>query len=161
MKVILYDDIEKLGSAGEVKEVSDGYARNFLFPKKLAFEATSSNLKRWESERKVREIKLSQKLETAKNLANQIQNTEITLTANAGREGHLFGSVTNQMIADALLAKGFSVDKKNILIDSPIKSLGEFQVSLRLHAQVTASLKVTVLSENPADAQNLSPATTS
>ena len=157
MKVILCEDVLKLGSAGEVKEVSDGYARNFLLPKKQAMAATPSNLKKWESEKKVREIKLNQSLETAKNLSGQIQSTEISLTANAGREGHLFGSITNQMVADALLAKGFSIDKKNILIDSPIKSLGEYQVSIRLHPQVTAQLKVIVITGNPVESQNLSP----
>lgn len=146
MKVILYDDVSKVGVAGEVREVSGGFARNFLIPKKLAFPATPSNLKRWESEKKIRQVKLSHDLEKAQSAAKQIEEFSLTLTVRAGREGHLFGSVTSQMIAAALLEKGISIDKKNIFLESPIKSLGEFRVSVRLHSQVTADLKLSIVS---------------
>jgi len=115
LKVIFREDIARVGSAGETKNVSDGYARNFLFPKQLALPATEANLKRWESESKVREVRLRQDMESARNIATQLENASIQLTARAGREGHLFGSITSQMIAEALLQKGFSIDKKNIL----------------------------------------------
>ena len=116
MKIILCEDVSKVGLAGETKDVSGGFARNFLFPKNLAMPATPSNIKKWESERKTREIRLGQNLEAAKNLANQLENVSIDLRARSGREGHLFGSITSQMIADALLEKGFSIDKKTVIL---------------------------------------------
>ncbi|OGR52259.1 MAG: 50S ribosomal protein L9 [Elusimicrobia bacterium RIFCSPLOWO2_02_FULL_39_32] len=145
MKVILFQDIVKIGTAGEVKEVANGFARNYLLPRQIAHLATPANLKRWESEKKNRKIELEQSLEKAKSLASEIQNITLDLYANAGREEHLFGSITAQGIAEALLEKGFSVDKKNIILDAPIKMLGEYQVTLKLHSQVTPSLKVKVL----------------
>lgn len=146
MKVILSEDIIKVGSAGETKNVSDGYARNFLFPKKLALPATPSNLKKWESGRKVREVRLQQDLESARNTADQIRNASIRLTARVGREGHLFGSITSQMIAEALLQKGISIDKKDILLETSIKSLGDYEVPVRLYSQVNVVLKLSVVS---------------
>ncbi len=145
MKVILYDDVEKLGSAGDVKEVAAGFARNFLIPKKLAMAASDANVKRWESEKRVRTIRLTQNLERAKESAQKIESVSLVIPAKAGREGHLFGSVTNQMIAEALLAQGLSIDKKNIVLDAPIKQIGDFTAHVRLHAQVNAALKVSVV----------------
>ena len=144
MKVILCEDVPKIGVAGEVKTVSDGYARNFLMPRKLALIATAGNIRKWESEKKVREIRLSQDLEAAKKSVAQLEQISLDITAKAGREGHLFGSITNAMIADALLAKGFPVDKKNIVLDMHIKTLGEHKINIRLHAQLSAVLKINV-----------------
>ena len=149
MKVILCEDVPKLGAPGEVKDVSEGFARNFLLPRKLAFAATQANIRKWESEKQIREIRLNQGLETAKKFAEQIGQISINLTAKAGREGHLFGSITNQLIAEALAGKGFSIDKKNIVLEAPIKSLGEYQIAVRLHPQVTASFKIVVVSSEP------------
>lgn len=148
MKVILCDDVSALGVAGETKEVSNGYARNFLIPKQLALPATPSNLKKLESEIKNRKIKSTKDLGTAQNLASQIEKVNLNLAARAGREGHLFGSITNQMIADALKENGISVNKKSIIIESPIKSIGEYQLSVRLHPQVTVALKMKVTSDS-------------
>lgn len=148
MKVILCEAVTHIGDAGEVKEVTNGYARNFLFPRNLALPASPSNLKRWESEKRVRQIRLTRDLEAAQNLSSQIEKVAVDIVANAGKEGHLFGSVTSQMIADALVEKGFSVDRKNIIIESPIKLIGEYQVHIRLHSQINAMLKVIVSAGN-------------
>lgn len=152
MKVILYEDVHKLGSAGDIKEVAAGFARNYLVPQKLAFSATPANIKRWESEKRVRDIRLSQTLDQAKKTAEQMEQASLDLIVKAGREGHLFGSVTSQMIADALLAKGFSIDRRHILLDHPIKALGAHKVPVKVHSQVTANLKVNVQSETPIEA---------
>lgn len=158
MKVILYDAVAKLGTAGEIKEVADGFARNFLFPRKLAYPATNAYLKRWESESKNRQIKLGKDIESAQSVAKQIETfSPLTLSVKAGKEGHLFGSVTSQMIADSLSEKGVSIDKKSIVIESPIKLLGEYQVTIRLHAQVSVALKLNVVSQSPVQDQTPSP----
>lgn len=148
MKIILCEDVPKVGLAGETKEVSDGHARNFLLPQGLAYAATAANLKKWQSEKGVREVKLQKNLESAKNLAAQLEQISVHIAAHAGREGHLFGSVTPVMVAQALLEKGFSVDKKMIVLETPIKTLGEFAVQIRLHSQVQVQLKVHVTGSN-------------
>jgi large subunit ribosomal protein L9 len=145
MKILLLEDVLKIGGAGEVKNVADGYARNYLLPKKLALPATEGNLKKWESEKRVREVKAQATLDTTKKLAADLENIAIEIPARAGKEGHLFGSITNQMVAAALLKKGFSVDKKNISLETHIKTLGEHQAQVRLHSQVTANLKIQVV----------------
>ncbi len=145
MKVLLCEDVQKCGLAGEVKDVSDGFARNFLLPKKLAMAATDASLRRWESEKKVRLLKIEKNLEAARKVAEQLEALEIQIPAKAGKEGHLFGSINNHNVADALVAKGFAIDRKNISVESPIKSLGEFTVLVKLHAQVNANLKVRVV----------------
>ncbi len=144
MKVLLCEDVDKCGQAGEVKVVSDGFARNFLIPKKLATVATDAALRKWESEKKVREIKIEKNLEAARKSAGDLEALQIEIPAKAGKEGHLFGSISNHDIADALAAKGFVIDRKNIHLDAPIKAVGEFTVPVKLHAQVNAQLKVRV-----------------
>ncbi len=144
MKVLLCEDVDKCGQAGEVKVVSDGFARNFLLPKKLATAATAAALRKWESEKKVRQLKIEKNLEAARKSAGELEALQIEIPAKAGKEGHLFGSITNHNIADALAAKGFAIDKKNIHLDAPIKAVGEFTVPVKLHAQVNAQLKVRV-----------------
>lgn len=144
MKVLLIDDIHKVGMAGDIKDVSAGFARNYLLPKKLALPATEGNLRKWESEKKVRQIRVEQTLDSAKAQAAQIEQLQLDMEARAGREGHLFGSITSQMIADALLKKGFEIDRKNILLDAPIKTVAVHNVAIRLHPQVTANVKVVV-----------------
>ncbi|OGR83305.1 MAG: 50S ribosomal protein L9 [Elusimicrobia bacterium RIFCSPLOWO2_01_FULL_64_13] len=150
MKVILREDLAKFGAAGETKNVADGFARNFLFPKNLALPATPANLKSWEQEKKVREVHLTQDLEAARKIAGDLEAVELALPAKSGREGHLFGSITSQMVADSLLEKGFSIDKKNILMESPIKTLGSYEIPVRIHPRVSATLKVTVSPEGGA-----------
>jgi large subunit ribosomal protein L9 len=149
MKIILCEDIPKLGVAGQIKNVSDGYARNLLLPRKLALLCTPGNVKKWESEKKVRELRLQKDRDTAQSLASQLENVVLEIRVQSGREGHLFGAVTTVMIKEALLKKGFSVDKKNILLETPIKALGEYPVLIRLHPQITATIKVMVSSNQP------------
>ncbi len=144
MKVLLCEDVAKCGQAGDVKVVSDGFARNFLLPKKLATVATDAALRKWESEKKVRLLKIEKNLESARKSAEQLEALQIEIAAKAGKEGHLFGSITSQNIAEALTAKGFTIDRKNITLEAPIKSVGEFTVPVKLHAQVNAQLKVRV-----------------
>ncbi len=144
MQIILCEDVAKVGVAGETKSVSEGFARNFLLPRGLAYPATDANVKKWQSEKRVREVKLQKNIESAKTLAAQLEQLSITIPARAGREGHLFGSITNAMVAQALLEKGFSVDKKTIELSTPIKTLGSFEVTVRLHAETLAHLKVEV-----------------
>ena len=144
MKLILCEDVPKVGLAGEVKDLSEGHARNFLLPRGLAYPATEANLKKWQSEKRVREVKIQKNIESAKNLGAQLEQISVNIAAHAGREGHLFGSVTQAVVAQALLEKGFSVDKKMIVIETPIKTLGEFTVQIRLHSQTQVNLKVQV-----------------
>ena len=160
MKIILRDDVVKVGAAGETKNVSDGFARNFLFPKKLAMPATPANLRRWESEKKLHQTRLAQTLESAQQLAQSLEGLGLELKVRSGREGHLFGSVTSQMISEALLEKGFTIEKKNIVLETSIKSLGDFQVPIRLHSQVTATLKLKIASSNTEPAEELAGAET-
>src|SRR5262245_27685789 len=130
MKVLLCDDVVKCGAAGEVKDVSDGFARNFLLPRKLAVPATDASLRKWESEKKVRQVKIEQNLEAAKKVAEQLEAMDLEIPARAGKEGHLFGSITNHSIADALAAKGFVADKKHIELEAHIKAVGEYVVKV-------------------------------
>ena len=148
MKLILCEDVPKVGIAGETRDVSDGFARNFLLPRGLAYPATAANLKKWQSEKRVREIKLEKNLETARNLAKELEAVSISISARAGREGHLFGSITSSMVAQALLEKGFSVDKRTIVLETPIKTLGSFEIPIRLHTEIQVSLKVQVTAAN-------------
>lgn len=156
MKIILCEDQPKLGIAGDIKEVSEGYARNYLLPKRLALAATPPNIKKWESEEKNRQVRSAHDLETAKSLAAQVENLNLEIEAKAGKEKHLFGSITSAIISESLLKKGISVDRKHIILDAPIKTLGEFQVQIRLHTQVNATLKVRVAASQESEPQSVS-----
>jgi large subunit ribosomal protein L9 len=145
MQVIFCEDVNKVGVAGETRNVSAGFARNFLLPRGLAYPATPANIKKWESEKHLREVKLLKNLESARSLASQLEQVSLSIPARAGREGQLFGSITTASVAQALLEKGFSVDRKTIDMPAPIKTLGSHKVSIRLHSQVEACLKVEVI----------------
>lgn len=147
MEVILRDDVEKLGTRGQIVKVADGYARNFLLPRNLAMPATDANRKIVEQERKShlrKEAKLSSE---AADLATLLKGVSVTIRQKAGEQDQLFGSVTAQDIADALSKRGFSIDRKKIQLDDPIKSLGEFKVNVRLHRDVNTEIGVTVARE--------------
>ncbi|PIU42270.1 MAG: 50S ribosomal protein L9 [Candidatus Omnitrophica bacterium CG07_land_8_20_14_0_80_42_15] len=147
MKVILIKDIENLGVVGDVINVSDGYARNFLIPRGYAKNATPSNLKTVEEEkRKALRLKEKEK-EGILLLAEKISNSSFTIPMRAGEEDKLFGAVTTEMIAKACEAEGIKVDKHNIQIDEPIKKLGVYQVKIKLHPEVNATLKLWVVKE--------------
>jgi large subunit ribosomal protein L9 len=147
MKVILRDDVKSLGRMGEVVNVSDGYARNFLLPKKLAVEANTANIKEFEHNRKSIADKAARIKDASKTTADKLAALTITIKAKAGEEDRLFGSVTSMDIAQALAAEGFDIDKKKIQIDEPIKRVGEYAVQVRLHADVAATVNVHVVPE--------------
>jgi len=147
MEVILREDIDNLGTRGQVVKVAAGYARNFLLPKKLAVTATDSNKKIIEQERQAhlrKEAKLSGE---AQDLAKLMTGVSITINQKAGENDQLFGSVTSKDVADGLAAKGFTVDRRKIQLDEPIKSLGEFKIPVRLHKDVTAEVTLVVAKE--------------
>jgi len=144
MKVILNKDVEGLGQKGEVKDVSDGYARNYLVPKGLAVEATEGRLKDLQLMEKRKAKKLAKEKEEAEKAAEQIKDKSFTIKVKAGEEGKLFGSVTSADIADALLKEGVEIDKKKIEMEYPIKALGTYNIEVKLHPEVTVPVKVVV-----------------
>ena len=153
MEVILLENVEKLGSRGQVVKVADGYGRNYLLPKNLAIAATPQNRKLIEQQR-VRFLKLEAKEKgDAEDLAVLLQGVSVTLTRKSGETGTLFGSVTAMDIAEKLAAQGYNIDKRKIALDSPLKVLGEYDVSIKLHRDVTALVKVRVEGEAETKAQ--------
>lgn len=145
MEVILRDDVPSLGKAGQLVKVSPGYARNFLFPRNLAVEATPANKQRIAAEQKARVARAQQEKAAAQALAGVLAGLAITVAHKAGDEGRLFGSITAQDIADAVKAKGHDLDKRKIELEHPIKHVGFHTVSVKLHADVHAELKVNVV----------------
>ena len=144
MKVILLDDVAKVGRRGEVREVSDGYARNFLIPKKLALTATAGNLSNLEHIKKQQDAKAGRIKDDAESVRRRIEALTYEERRQASEEGKLFGSVTSQDIADFLESRGIKIERRRIALDEPIKSLGDTAVAIRIHPEVTAELKVTV-----------------
>ena len=147
MKVILTQDMDSLGLAGEIVEVARGYARNYLIPQKIALEATEDNIKRTETQRKNIEIKRIKLKEDAQKVKERLSEVMISIAQKVGEEDKLYGSVTSMNIADELEKQGITIDRRKIILDKPIKSLGEFSVPIKLHPHVTASIKVTVVPE--------------
>ncbi|HEY0142310.1 MAG TPA: 50S ribosomal protein L9 [Thermoanaerobaculia bacterium] len=145
MKVILTEEIRGLGTRGDVVTVKDGYARNYLIPKNLAREATTTNMKAIEHERRKWALLAQEEKDAAQKSANAVKGLKIQLHKRVGDQGHLFGSVTANEIADALAAKGVDVDKRRIELASPIKSVGLHDVEVRLHREVSATIQVEVL----------------
>ena len=140
MDVILEQDVEKLGTRGQVVVVADGYARNYLFPRKLAVPATPANRKRLEQLRSAMVRQEAKEKSDAELLAKQLTGLSLTLVRKAGETDQLFGSVTAMDVAEALATKGFQVDKRKIILDDPIKVLGEFDIPLRLHREVSVNI---------------------
>ncbi len=147
MEVILRNDVPKLGSRGDVVKVADGYARNYLLPRKLAVAATAGNKKVIEQEKAAHARRDAVERGEAENLGKQLEGFRVTIRRKAGEGDHLYGSVTNADIAEQLHARGYNVDRRKIQLDEPIKNLGEFDVALRLHRDVTATIKVEVTRE--------------
>lgn len=151
MEVILREDVDKLGSRGQVVKVAAGYARNFLLPKRLAVTATASNKKIIEQERQAH-LRKEAKLEVeAQDLARLINSVTVTIKQKSGDNDQLFGSVTAKDVADALAAQNFVIDRRKVVLDEPIKQLGEFKVTLRLHKEVTAEVTVVVAKEEQSE----------
>jgi large subunit ribosomal protein L9 len=147
MEVILRDHVENLGKRGEIVKVADGYARNFLLPRKLALPATDANRKWVERERKIAEARDMQERGAAEAIAVRLNALELTISRKTGENDQLYGSVTNGDIAELLAARGFDVDRRKILLPDPIKALGENTVPVKLHRDVTANVRVTVAKE--------------
>jgi len=147
MRIILQEDVEKLGSRGQVVEVKEGYARNFLLPRNLALEASTANMKRLEKMRAAFAKQEATEKEAAKKLAELLSGVSLEILRKAGENGQLFGSVTPADISDALAAKGFNVDKRKITLADPVKLVGEFEIPLRLHREVEAKVKLVVKKE--------------
>ena len=145
MQIILTEEIKGVGRAGEIVSVKDGYGRNFLIPKKLAVPATSNNLKALEHEKKVIGDRQNKLKRGAEKVAKEIEVLSCAIPCQVGEEGKLFGSVTSIDIEKFLKEKGVVVDRKNILLGEPIKSLGEFTVAIKLHQDVKANLRVSVV----------------
>lgn len=147
MEVILKEDVPKLGHRGEVVKVAEGYGRNFLLPKRLAIEATAGNRAVIDQMKVSAERRSAREKSDAEGLSKQLEGATLSFTRKAGEQDHLFGSVTNVDIAEALASQGFTVDRRKIQLDEPIKNLGEFAVTIKLHRDITAQVKVVVAKE--------------
>jgi large subunit ribosomal protein L9 len=147
MEVILRQDVKSLGKAGELVRVRPGYARNFLLPKGLAYEASEGNRKRIAAETRARTTRVEAEKNEAQGFAAKLAAVTVTLTGKAGEEGKLFGSVTAPDIADALAKQGLEIDRRRIELEHPIKALGFHSVAVRLHPEVHAEVRVQVVAE--------------
>ncbi len=147
MEVILRETVARLGRAGEVVEVKDGYARNYLVPHGLAYPATQANKRRVEAEASSRVLEIAAEQSDAEVLAAKLENIELTFTAKVGEADKLFGSVTSTDIADKLGELGYSVDKRAVELEEPIKMIGIYKIPVRLHPEVHAKVRVWVVKE--------------
>ncbi len=147
MQIILQEDVDKLGTRGQLVDVAEGYARNFLLPRKFAIEATPNNMKRLDKMRAAFAKKEATEKEAAQKLAELLAAVSLEFVRRTGENDHLFGSVTSGDIAESLEAKGYNIDKKKIVLAEPIKALGDFEVPVKLHREITATLKVAVKKE--------------
>ena len=147
MEIILQEDVEKLGNRGQVVNVKDGYARNYLLPRKLAIAASPSNMKRLEKMRAAFAKKEATERDSAQQQAAQLASVKLALSRKAGENDQLFGSVTSGDIADALKAQGYEIDKRKIQLTDAIKTVGEFSVTLKLYRDVTATVQLVVSRE--------------
>ena len=146
MKVILLEDVKGVGKKGQIINASDGHARNFLFPKKMAVEATKDEIAKLDAKNKSAEHKKQVEIENALNLKKELENKVIKIEVKKGESGKLFGSVTNKEISDALSAQeGLNIDKKKIVVTEPIKSVGQKQVDVKLYAEITAKITVEIV----------------
>lgn len=147
MKVILRKNFDQLGKVGDVVNVKDGYARNYLIPRQIAYQATAGNIRALEEEKKQIQKREAKEFEEAQKLAAELENVSVSIPVKVGEEDKIFGTVTSQMIVDALKEKGFEIDKRKVEITEQIKSLGIYTVAIKLHTNVTASVKTWVVRE--------------
>ena len=147
MEVILRQDLDELGLEGDIVNVAKGYARNYLMPKGLALEASPQNIKSLELQRKKIEVRRIKARENAEKVKQQIEEMEITFEHKAGEEGKLYGSVTSMDIASHLESKGIIIDRKKIVLERPIKELGEFMAKVKIYPEVTGEIKVIIVPE--------------
>ena len=148
MKVILREDVEKLGKAGDVVKVADGFGRNYLIPRQLAVLADVRNLKALEHDRRVIEARVKKSRKSAESLASRLSAVSVTLPAKAGEEGKLFGAITSRDIAEALEKAGVAVDRKNVLLHDPIKQLGDYKVKIKAGSDLHPEISVSVVAES-------------
>ena len=147
MKIVLREDVEKLGRRGDTVRVADGYGRNYLLPKKLAYEASPGNLKIMAHEKKGKDLRDAKVRNDFEAIARAIEGLSLSIPKKVGDNDLLFGSVTTQEIADVLAGKGIEVDKRRIVLEEPIKNLGNHTVAIKLHKDVTAHLNIEVVKE--------------
>jgi large subunit ribosomal protein L9 len=147
MEVILREHIDNLGRRGDIVKVADGYARNYLLPRKLALAVTDSNRRQIDRERKVAEARDVEEKQQAEALAARLEQVDIEIARRVGENQTLYGSVTSADIAEALAARGFDIDRRKIGLPEPLKAVGEVAVPLKIHREVTAQLKVRVVPE--------------
>jgi len=147
MQLILRTDVENLGKRGDVVKVAPGYGRNYLLPHGLAYEFNQSNVKRVDKEKRTLQVRLSKEREEAEDLSRRIGTLSCTIVRKVGESDTLYGSVTNADVAEALHKEGYSIDKRKIVLEDPIKTLGIYTVPIRLHPEVTGELKVWVVKE--------------
>ena len=159
MEVILKEDVNKLGHRGDVVKIADGYGRNYLLPGKLAIEATANNKAVIEQMKGSSIRKLAKEKVIAEDLAKKLEAVELVFERKVGENDHLFGSVTSGDIAHQLEEKGYTIDRRKISLEEPLKSLGEFHVPIKLHREVTSHIKVTIKGEELPD-ETVAPAAT-
>lgn len=147
MKVILRQDNENLGKAGDVVNVKPGFARNYLFPKNIAYPALPNYLRMLDEEKRQKQQRQHKEKKLAQELAEKLGNVSLTISASVGEEDKMFGSVTSQDIADALAQQGYDIDRKKIVLEEPIKALGIYSVPIKLYTEVEANVKVWVVKE--------------
>lgn len=145
MRIILIKDHDQLGKAGTTLEVKDGYARNYLIPQGFALPESNANLKRLQEEARLKELRQKKALQKSTELANKLNSVSITIPVQVGEEDRVFGAITNQQIADQLNAMGYDIDKRHIMLEEPIKALGIFEIPIRIHTEVTATIKLFVV----------------
>jgi large subunit ribosomal protein L9 len=147
MEVILRQHVDNLGERGQIVKVADGYARNYLLPRKLALPATAGNKKHVERERKIMDTREAEEKGQAENMAARLTAVDITIARRVGETEQLYGSVTTADIAEYLKGKGFEIDRRKLVLADPIKTVGEHTVPMKLHREVTVPLKVKVVKE--------------
>ncbi len=147
MKVILTEEVESVGQPGDLLTVKDGYARNYLIPNNKAVQATTQNMRQFDHQKRLIEEKLNKIKHEAEKLAKKIERVSCTITKPAGEEDKLFGSVTSSDICESLNNEGLEIDKRKIVLDEPLKQLGIFNIPVKLHPEITATLKVWVVKE--------------
>jgi large subunit ribosomal protein L9 len=148
MEVILREHVDHLGQRGDVVKVADGYARNYLLPRKLALAVTDNNKRQIEREKKIAEARDAEDKAQAEAIAQRLSQLDIEIARRVGEHDTLYGSVTSQDIAQALKDKGFDIDKRKITLDEPLKALGESSIPVKIHRDVTAQLKVRVVAQS-------------
>jgi len=145
VRIILLQDFEGLGKAGEQIDVKDGYARNFLFPKGLALKADKNSIKRFQEMARLKDKKKDRALKQSRELAEKLQAVSLTVPVQVGEEDRVFGAVTSIEIAQQLKDKGYDIDKRQIILEEPIKSLGIFEIPIKLHSEITTNIKLWVI----------------